>query len=541
MSSLGNFFASIKAKASTKKTAVVILIALCILLPTVFALANAVYTDLKSSAPTVVPSVVIYDVDGKELFSETQDAESYVETSLVSIFLSIRSNMEKVSSIPDGYDKIKPLKVKITEGSVITELTCYFSFTHGESYCVDNDGKFYRIPDSYSDYFLASPFAEPLYDTAVPPSLMTADELEIVPSTADWIYVSTDGTERRSVLTKTASSVQSYDISGRLALSFMSAPSVCVVNVYENSRLVFTGTLEQLSNATLDTEAQLHISVSAKWNKANGADCYGTMTYDFEVIIHNKAEFYLSSDTLKKDGFTVLKATNISEPSRFDLSLPDGSYIPTVTYVGDTAYAAIPYPHSFDGEVYPISVSYGVSSCTFNVSLDTLSTPCADDINATLDALDVDRRIFEVGNVQSIFLGHTVIQPTEKGYVQTGALSDSKTLGGKDVVSLFNEYTVVGGSAMPVCSTMGGKICYVGSSATLGKIVVTDCGLGIKLWYFNLSTVDVNVGDLVSAGQVLGKTAALENKMDGFYILASCGDNVIDPSVLFELQMTFGE
>jgi len=86
-----------------------------------------------------------------------------------------------------------------------------------------------------------------------------------------------------------------------------------------------------------------------------------------------------------------------------------------------------------------------------------------------------------------------------------------------------------------VRSSVGGRVCAVGENVKLGKYVIIDCGLDIKLWYFGLSETTVSLGELIAVGDVLGTTDALALELgEGFYIMASCGNNVIDPKYIFE-------
>lgn len=60
----------------------------------------------------------------------------------------------------------------------------------------------------------------------------------------------------------------------------------------------------------------------------------------------------------------------------------------------------------------------------------------------------------------------------------------------------------------PVHATQAGKVVLARELFFSGNTVVVDHGLGIYTFYGHLSAIDVNVGDTVKEGQVLGKVGA---------------------------------
>ncbi len=523
------------AELSLKKLLLISLIAVCILFPTFLAISNAIYTTVKSSEPEDTPTVIIYDLEGNELFRQTYSREYAANESLANIFLSIKDNMEKTSPITAEIATEKPIIAEIIEQKGVTKLTCYFSFTHGSSYCVDSNGQYYKIANTYSDFFLSSSFAELLYTDATPPLLLTADSQSIMPTTASWRYKAIDSSFKRATLIKTATDVITYDVSGGMSFAFEREPDKCAVVVQDGDKTVFSGTLEELETVTLDTSTELLISIDAEWLEGKGKLYYGKISYQFKVIIHNRAEFSINSTELAPDGFVVIKATNISNPSRLSLTFPDSAAAPNPYFIGKTAYVAIPYPHGYADKVYTINVSYGISAKSFDVSLEGSGEISKESISASLDALEVNKTIFTSKTNDKIFLGGSQLSPTELGYTAMSIFGDSALIGPEFYVSPFVGYEVSNGFGVDVRSSAGGRVCAVAENKMMGKYVVVDCGLGIKLWYFGLSETSVRIGDLVAAGDVLGTTGTLAFHLgEGFYLMASCTDSIIDPQLVFE-------
>ena len=144
------------------------------------------------SARKQIQTVIVFDEDGNELCRENADARENGDTSLVSIFNTINDNMTKTDKISDNVVTEAPLTVKLISSINTKTLVCYFSFTEGASYCIDENGVYYKISAEDSERFLSSVFAESLYEESVIPSLSTADGDAIIPSDVSWYYLNTD-------------------------------------------------------------------------------------------------------------------------------------------------------------------------------------------------------------------------------------------------------------------------------------------------------------------------------------------------------------
>ena len=100
-----------------------------------------------------------------------------------------------------------------------------------------------------------------------------------------------------------------------------------------------------------------------------------------------------------------------------------------------------------------------------------------------------------------------------------------------------NEYivkdTTVKGESVLAMQT--GAVALVGESENLGKFVVIDHGCGLRTWYTNLSFTNVEQGDILLAGQSVGKTGILNNK-EGFKLYCTAYDTLIDPNILILIK-----
>ena len=479
--------------------------------------------------------VVIYDTNGNEIFREIDNDELSADESLVRIFLSIKGHLEQSAPIEYSGKTEKPFIAEIIEGSITTRLTCHFSFTQGESYCVDGSGQYYKIPNEYSTFFFSSAFAELLYSNATPPTLYTESNQVITPTSADWKYKDIDEIFKTATLISTASEVKTYDMSGGISLLFDNAPDDCTVTVRDGDSLIFTGTLEQLNSIKLDTSTELTISLSAMWNEESQRSYYGTVSYEFKVIIHNRAELSISSNEIGANGFVLIKATNVTDPSRLEIKLADDATSPTPYFIGETAYVAIPYPDGYSESEYNIFVAYGVSAKTFTVKLNDGFVSSQHELSKTLNEVMITSQLMQLSNNSKFSLSTAPSAPETFGFTKSSDLGDSIIIGNTFFESPFVEYSVSGQQGVDIHSSFGGRVCITGDNEYLGRFIAIDCGLGIKVWYFGLSERCVSVDDYVAVGEVIGTTDTLALGVgEGFYMMVSCQDSVIDPKYLFE-------
>lgn len=84
-------------------------------------------------------------------------------------------------------------------------------------------------------------------------------------------------------------------------------------------------------------------------------------------------------------------------------------------------------------------------------------------------------------------------------YRYNGEIVDQQTHLGIDLASL---------KASPVPAANAGRIVRTGFNGIYGENVVIDHGMGLMTLYAHLSQIDVEVGDMVEKGQIIGRTGA---------------------------------
>ena len=500
-----------------------------IILPTVLAVIYASYVGDGTVNSANIDSVILSDVNGDPLFSEEKSRNSSHD-SLIGIFNSIYENMSPTSKSFED-DTLVSIMAEITAKSHKTDLTCYFSLTDGSGYAVDGNGSAYTISHKDSLKFLSSQYAEPLYENAVPPSLITADGDTVLPANINWKYRNIDGELLTAYRDRPTSSSDTYSVAESISLSFSTPPDKLTASVFNNGQQIFSGNLNQLSYLTLDNVSKVRVTCTATWDERSDREFSGKLYYDFVVTVHTLAAFSLDRSTLGVGEFALLKVDHVSNPSRISFNSDTTEYSPSFHFVGDTAYAVIPYTAM--GELTSISftVSYGASKKEFQIESDSGVTAFNDSLVQFLASYKVNVAMSSAYSSKMFFSSEGAL-PQSKLFKQTCAFGD-ETDG--TASAYYSEYVSLDGYGASCYAMTGGKVVAVGTNELLGNYAVIDAGFGVRIWYCKLSVVDVTKGEFVAYGDVIGKCGSLSKDTDcGFRLMMSHGDALLCPEFIIE-------
>lgn len=97
---------------------------------------------------------------------------------------------------------------------------------------------------------------------------------------------------------------------------------------------------------------------------------------------------------------------------------------------------------------------------------------------------------------------------------------------------------VAGRRGEPVRAAGAGRVALIGSFVLQGDAVYLDHGLGVYTSYFHLSRIDVNEGERVEAGEVIGRVGAT-GRVTGPHLHWSLyvGGEPVDPSSILALDL----
>ncbi len=91
------------------------------------------------------------------------------------------------------------------------------------------------------------------------------------------------------------------------------------------------------------------------------------------------------------------------------------------------------------------------------------------------------------------------------------------------------DYQASAGLDVTACN--GGEVVYASADCTYaGNMVVIEHGFGLKTWYYNLGSIDVAVGDVVTKGAKIGTTGQTGFGLQvGAHVAMSVGSTFVSP------------
>lgn len=526
---------------------------LLFLTPTILAIVY-VYDVKNETANTF--SVTLYDKEEREIAFESGNPDEASQKSLLGIFYQIASATDPLEQAPGDPETDSYILARCTLNGVESQWTCYFSFRESDSYCIASDGTVYAIDKTVTKNFLSTAHAELFYDSAIPPTLLTIDNDPVLPSAVTWYYQNRSETFLESQNPPKTEDTLRYEMTGELGLRFDVVPDTCQVSVYDGTREIFNGSYRELPSLTVELGSVMEIKVQAEWEQQPDTEYYGTIEYHFTAQIRNQSNFSVNSDTVAAGSFAILSCTNITDLSKIQFTPASDNVIPSPIFHrdGDYVRALLVFPADTEVEEFSFSVSYGASQQSFSVSVLPNPEPqqffhptwSADPSLLTTDAFNRFSEILSslptTEDAKLYFRGN-FLNPTDYGFsigythgsqVYYGeALSDSFT-------AIGSEFRTDAAGGARVLSLNHGIVLMTGECELLGRFVVVDHGCGLRTWYCHMGDRNVEEGDVVKKGDILGWTGTGGIATGaGTLILCTVYDTVIDPASVIGKEIVF--
>ena len=499
-----------------KKTLLSVLCVILVFIPTYIAIASYMTTQNAPISNSYVEKIDIADLDAKN----TTITKTKNEGDLVTFFVSMNANSQKVAELPDPLVGTPFYKVTFYSGNVAEEYKYYFDTTGTPSYVEYPDGSVSQLASDDVSKFLITPYALSLFADEALPILNTASGDKIIPSKVDWKY-RVDG-EKFSNLTgfETTSDLVTYDMDGSVNLLFSSEADLYTLTVYDaNSAEVYNGTLTDLSELDLSGDTDLTFMLTASWYEENEKNYCGEATYNFKTHLRAGAEFFIGEESVEPGEFVAITGYNVADPARVTFeSDPAIGFTPTFYKDGDHVVGLVPIDVNLENKSYVFTVSYGSVKQSINLTIDkktfkertqTISELTVKNTRSeeALKAFDDEFAKICASSESTRYFSGNFIDMSGKDSIGAAIMAGFgiyRTISATDETYRSNgvEFRANAGTEIPACNA--GKVVYVGITTFGGRMVVIDHGLGLKTWYMHLGECKVEVGNEVKTGDTIG-------------------------------------
>lgn len=497
--------------------------ALCtaaLFVPSYIAIANYVIAQNAPVDAGSVSTLEIADVAGNVYTLSADDADAKAD---IERFIKLNEGAMEQSSLPEPLVGVDHFEFKYYSYDRVSVYRYYFTENPGEAYYVDSSGKAFHISEKDAAEFLSTSYARCLYDTTTFPTMTISGE-NVLPQSADWAYQAYGGDFIELDDIKTENPTERiYKMKGAFALNFDIEPDFLTVEILDDGNVVYNDLYANIANASLEGK-NINVTVNAKWYQSEDRSCYGEATYKFQAKILLPAVFYMGETNVDPGEFVVITAKNVDDPSAITFkSEPELNFTPTFFTDGDVARALLPINWDVQGNSeVKLWFSYGevtqemildvaekkFGQSSLDISPAVLYQTRSDaTLQAFADATDpLIKETAEVPLWEGAFLEGLDAAKLAKGsaaFLKRGyGRNVTITATGETYRNDGVDYVAISGE--PVLAVNNGNVVYAGYLEYSGYTVIIDHGLGLKSWYYNMSSLDVNAGDSVVKGDTIG-------------------------------------
>ena len=511
-----------------------LIIAVIVVLPTIIACANYI---MKKDEPVTKESVtegyLIIPMNGEESKpykfekSRVKLNLNNIDSNLLKFFTDITEKATKASGLPESVANLAHYTVSLTSYNRPVTFKYYFTEDASHCYFTDEGGTCFRIPTNYAKAFLISKYGMGIFSTSKIPTYSAPNTDEILPETVEWTYQTVDDKSYSTISEKNKGANKGKEfmvVQSLENLLFDIAPGSIKVSISQDGESILKdGLMEQLGISSVPKNIPLDISLTAKWFETDERKSEGTLTYKFKCIITDAPIFQITYNSDAGDGvhagdFFCITALNI---------VGDGS---DISFTSSVDLGAKPKFYK-DGNLFralvPISLKTETGACKLTFACDGTeqsfditilpnpyaSTPLAEDISsdklteASESEFESEMKSVLTADSSTKYFNGEFIYPYGSMYNIKGGFGRTfQTKGGYTYTNNWVRLNATSGSEIKAMND--GKVVYTGEQTMTGRTVVVDHGFGLMSIYANLESISVEKGDVVTVGEVLGKSGA---------------------------------
>ena len=550
-----------------KKTAIILLCAVILVIPTVIAIANYTHVKYAPAGEKDVTRVVIEDTDGVVTTYDREESEQRTDE-VTAMFFRLNAHKTEIIAVPDTVLQEKAYLVTISTNVKSEEYRYYFSMDPNLCYLFGPDGKSYQLGPDDAAEFLSSDLSRCYYENSSLPTLILSGEYKVAPSEASWTYRNFRGDAIVSDVTDVVSTAeQNFTENVIFSLTYETEPDYFGIKVTDsNGEVIFDDQKSNVGSFAVDTEKTVYVEVTSKWYEDESRNYSGEALYSFGAQLSPAPAFRLSADTVVGGGFLTVTGKNVSDPasvtmsvdSDIDFTWPE-KFAPTFYQDGDLVRAVVPVPVIPDG-AYRFTFTASGFDQTLLVNVTNVDRPkSAMNVTAEKEAeclSDAAKTEFEdlVGRLAEFNIAG---KKFEGNFLSGGESYTSwviRSFGSLVLVNPTGDFAansfenngidIQYGWTADVSALNSGAVAYAGETAFTGKVVVISHGYGVETWYWNLSDISVAEGDGVEKGATVGhagSTGLTDMEYGGVHLALSVNGCFVDPSVTWSSGITFPE
>lgn len=452
------------------------------------------------------------------------DGKSYTYTgrSDIDYYCSLLTDVKEIASPVRDVHSETPITITYIRGSEKQVYKLYPSTNLSGCMFYDEKGRIFLMSELAAREYLCRAECLYLYHDIMLPQLqvVSGGSTEIAyPDSYSWSYKKVDGVfyADRTSPTYDGKTLHFYD--GRSnTLRFSVEPD----EIYDVEFVTSDGAILPVSGIetlVFDDDTVITASFKAKWTRSESHDYYGEAEYCLTMLYDIPATVSLSRESVAAGGFVVINIEHLSSDDiiSFSTDIRTGNIIPYHDEASGRDFALLPVNADCASGLYDINFDLGGSVQTVKLFvsetegetlplLETteeynsmLSTEILDGLKETFDSLTSSRASTAYFDMGAKF-ENAVTASKSASFGDVAIVAGS----GRLIRLPGNVYSV--GSGTSVRAMQRGEVVFAQATATTGNTVIISHGYGVYSYYFNLSIITCNVGDVMSQGQIIGQS-----------------------------------
>ena len=489
------------------------------------------------------------------------------------------------SQLPIYESEAYTMTVKMTYSPTrVTEktYTCYFNSDSSLCFFKNSDGKVFPFSKDTAAEILKLSVCQTVLSYSSPPAAFFEPEQGaktlLEPVKTEWSYLNRRGEKivansensaagKISVIYKKNTdfaAMLSFDtVEGKDGMKC--SPSEIYVTAATEKESLETVPLDGLADLlalkNYMDDTKLTFTVEAVWgNEAMSDGFAGTLTYVIDVLYDVPATFILSDSSLTVGNLPLIKAANLNDGEIPKISITNTTtgdvmdYSPYFVEHNGMSLAFVPFDCTRSAGAYSIKITTndGETELKINIKAKAYTNKALTVSPGIISSSYSDSTVLSFNTTMEDTFAYRENEKLWEGKFSAPISSASKPSKlveyGQNVTindaapvkAMCNVYTASKGTA--VFAANAGKIVYAGELALTGKLVVIEHGFGYKTWYWNMGSINVNVGDTVTKGAkigTVGDTGLIAGSAHQLSYATSIGDVFFNPDLYLKYTMDY--
>ncbi len=287
---------------------------------------------------------------------------------------------------------------------------------------------------------------------------------------------------------------------------------------------LFQGTLEELEGYVPPREGAYTLDIWAGWTGEpegfNGLAGY-RVELTYQLPEDRPIQLAVDNSELRQGYCAVLRASNLPEGTTQVTAVTDMGFTPTFYPYQGEMIALMPAKYSSSVGEYHITITAGEESQDFVLSVtdggfdvtvqefavdQSIANATVNNQEANITYEQVTRPLKNLGDPEKYWEGAFQLPISPEYKVSTSTFGRIRVINGSKSQHAGIDYPAPEGAQ--VYAPNNGRVLFAGYLQLTGNMICIEHGFGLKSWFYHLSAVEVEEGQMVKTGDPIGKVGS---------------------------------